>query len=170
MMEPYPGPEFVIPGMKVGCLPYEALHESTLECFFSAQCLNETARRISSLPPAAWPKPLGSAAKRRFGSYTPVSFIFSEIILDHWTNSSDYARYYDACAPVQCTYLTIRKNSFIYLVTLLIGLYGGLSIVFRIIAPLLVQYRHLFCCICRRRPVSSPQNQQGILVDSMISP
>ena len=167
-MEPYPGPEFVIPGMKVGCLPYEALYESTLECFFSARCLNDTARWISSLPPDAWPKPLGGAAMVKFKSKTPVSFILSEIIIDDWKYESNFSRYYGVCAPVQCTYLTNRKNSFLYLMTLLIGLYGGLSIVFRIIAPLLVQYRYLFCCLCKRRPMSKAHNQQGIFFGSMI--
>ena len=137
-MDPYPAPDYVVPGMKVGCLPYQALANSTLVCFFSASCLGDTARWISSLPPSVLPKPLSRSGMINFEPNTPVSVIFANVMLDHWKQAVNYSCYYHACDPVQCTFAASSKNSFIYLVTLIIGLYGGLTVTLRIIAPLLI--------------------------------
>ena len=139
-MEPYPPPHYVIPGMRVGCLPYHALIDGTLECFFSAACLNNTARWISSLPSDSWPKPLDSSAMKAFFPNTSVGSIFTGVPLDHWSEARNFSGYYSECLPVLCTFTAIQKKSVIYLITLLIGLYGGLNVALRIIAPLLIKF------------------------------
>ena len=148
-MDPFPPATLVIPGMKVGCLPYDALIDSTLECFFSADCLDRTARWISSLPAASWPKPLSSSTMMNFLPNTTVDTILKTAMVDHWKRALNFFGYYHVCSPAQCTYMVVRKNSFIYLITLLIGLCGGLSIAFRIVVPSLVRYRRFFFAVFR---------------------
>ena len=139
MMNPSPPPLFVIPGMKVGCWPYDALSRSTLECFFSAVCLNATAQWISILPPSAWPKPLESSKMTNFLVNSTIKSIMDEQMVDQWNNTVDYAAYYTACAPTECTYTFVGQANFLYTITLLIALVGSLNIALRMIAPLIIK-------------------------------
>ena len=163
-MDPYPAPDFVVPGMRVGCLPYDALADSTLECFFSETCLNDTERWISSLPVASRPKPLNSSAMSHFLPRTPFNTILAMAMIDHWKNATNYSGYYHACEPIQCTYTTVKRNGFIYLIVLLIGLYGGLTVALRIISPWAARGRHFFLCQFQKRSRSSLQTQTGLRV------
>jgi hypothetical protein len=169
MMDPYPAPDFVIPGMKVGCLPYQALADSTLECFFSAACLNRTAQMISNLPVASWPKPLNDTTMISFSLHTPVSIIFSNSIIDHWKEFINFTGYYDICEPVECTFTTVRRNSIVYLITLLIGLYGGLTVGLRIIVPLLIKTVRSIFNNFKQRCLSKRQRQQRISNETGVS-
>lgn len=138
MMTPQPPPVFVVPGMYVGCTAYDALIVATLECFFDAACLNTTAQWISVLPANALPKPLDSSLTVRFPAETIVGSILAEDMVDVWRTVKNFSAYYDACAPMQCTYALIQGNDFLYVMTMLIGLIGGLTVVLRIIAKLVV--------------------------------
>ena len=163
-MEPYPAADFIIPGMKVGCLPYLALADSHLECFFSAKCLNDTARWISNLSSDSWPRPMDRSAMIKFAPNTSLGFVFTEMMLDHWKEGRNFSGYYHVCEPVQCTFTTVRANSFIYLFTLLIGLYGGLTVALRIIAPLVVQAMRFIVCQYKKKFRSNLHHgHQGIL-------
>ena len=164
MMDPYPSADFIIPGMKVGCLPYDALASSTLECFFSTVCLNSTSRWISSLPKSSWPKPLNSSSMIVFTPNTSVASILSHVLVDHWIQAKHFSGYYHVCKPIQCTYVVYKKPNIVYLITLLIGLYGGLTVALRIVAPILVQYKRSICCCFNRRALTSLPDQQGILM------
>ena len=159
-MEPNPAADFVFPGMKVGCLPYQALANSTLECFFSATCLNDSAPWISNLPAVARSQPMNGSSMVLFSPNTSLSVIFANKMLDHWENTTSFSRYYQTCEPVQCTFTTTRKNSFIHLLTLLLGLYGGLTVALRIAAPSMVRLGRFVFSQFKKRRTSSSQNQQ----------
>ena len=165
MMEPYPPPEFVIPGMKVGCLPYHALANSTLECFFSAACLNATARWISSLPPASWPKPLNGSGMSSFLPNTSVGDILGDGMLDHWSEARNFSGYYHICEPLLCTFTTIRKNGVLYLLILLIGLYGGLTVALRMITPQMIVLGRILHHRLKQKCLSRWRNRAGMRLD-----
>jgi hypothetical protein len=158
MMIPQPSPSYVIPGMLVGCLPYDALMDSTLECFYSETCLNETATRISSLPASARPKPLDSL---RLSGYSPkdsLMQICDRQMTDRWQIIKNFSAYYSQCSPIECTY------SFHYLLSLLISLYGGLTVSLRFIAPWIAQFiQYLIARIIRPQSTDDhvSQLQQG---------
>ena len=139
-MDPSPPPIFVIPGMKVGCMPYDAMIKSTLECFFSQSCLNTTARWISNLPPEQWPRALDRWMVSTSKPETTIENLVNERMVERWINSTDFAGYYRSCAPSQCTYTVVRYNSFAYVISLLIGLYGGLTVALRFMAPFIVKF------------------------------
>ena len=138
-MNPSPPPLFVVPGMSVGCLPYDALSSGSLECFFSSACLNSTVQWISNLPVFAWPNPLDSSKLAKFLTNSTIASIMDEQMIDQWNNTVDFAAYYSACAPTQCTYTFVHRGNILYAVTLLISLAGSLNIALRIVAPLIIQ-------------------------------
>lgn len=139
MMNPTPSAIFIIPGMHVGCMPYDAMASSTLECFFSAACLNTTAQWISNLPGADWPKPLNNSKLTKFLLNSTIASIVNEQMIDLWNHTVDFAEYYRICAPTQCTYTFVGREKFLYVIVLVIGLIGSLNITLRILAPLIIR-------------------------------
>ena len=168
-MDPNPAPDFIVPNMKVGCLPYQALADSTLECFFSAACLNETARWISNLPVKSRPPSLNSSAMDSFLPTTPISAIFANSMIDHWQESSNFSGYFHNCQPVQCTFTTLRKNGFMNVATLLVGVFGGLTVALHIITPFLIKAARFIFYYIKRRLLPMRQGQSSMSFEAMVS-
>lgn len=149
MMNPQPPAAFQVTGMRVGCMPDIAILESNLECFFDATCVNMTASWISSLPPSAWPEPLKLVPGSRYKATSPLTEVFEERFIDILETTSNFSAYYATCAPVQCSYTYVEYRSALYVVTLLIGWYGGLIVALRTTAPLLVSFAYKVKEQCR---------------------
>ena len=143
-MVPQPPPAFVVPGMKVGCLVFNALIASTLECFYDPICLNTTATWISTLSPAAWPKPLDRTRPSRFLPTSAMSSILSEQMVENWTTVTNFTSYYATCSPIECIFTISERSNIIYVITILLGSFGGLMVVLRIVSPLLIRLYHFF--------------------------
>ena len=142
MMTPQPPAVFVVPGMHVGCSPIDTILRGTLECFFDTLCLNATARWISTLSPADWPKALDPSIPSKFMMNASIAALFNEQMVERWESEKNFARYLASCSPIECTYTFTRRNNLLVVLTTLIGSFGGLMVVFRIVAPLLVQCAH----------------------------
>jgi hypothetical protein len=164
MMIPQPPPVFVIPGMKVGCLPYDAMIGSTFECFYSAECFNDTVSWISRLPAHVWPKLLNSSKLYGFSPKDSMRQICDRQMVDDWQFAKNFSAYYSKCSPIECTYNFQQRNNFIYLISLLISLYGGLTISLRFLAPWIVQStQYMNARVFRRKPTypDASQSHQG---------
>lgn len=162
MMTPQPPPIFNVRGMYVGCVPFRALIRSSLECFFDPICLNTTARLISTLPNTDWPKPLNSFQLLSFFPNTTIAKIFEQQMVERWDTEKNFSSYYSVCAPAECTYTLVQRNTLIYVMTMIIGLFGGLSVVIRLISPWIVRFaRHIRLQFKQRnQPTSKPQAPQ----------
>lgn len=141
MMTPDPAPVYVIPGMYVGCFPTDAVNAGTLECFFNSSCVNATAHWISKLSPNYWPVALNSSIKSRFSVSSPFSDLLTALMVEEWETATNFPGYYSACAPATCTYTVTGYSGFVQIITTLIGSFGGLTIVLRLISPQLLKLR-----------------------------
>lgn len=160
----YPPAIFIIPGMHVGCFPYDALIISTLECFFNWTCLNITAQLISSLPASDWPRPLKTLLSSRYLPNDTITNIYEEMMIDEWKNMKNFSGYYAACAPIRCTYTYPERSDFLAVITTLLSTFSGLIVALRMVSPITVQlghssYRQLVK-ICQRQ-----KSQQGIVLN-----
>ena len=63
-------------------------------------------------------------------------------MIEEWKVVSDYDGYYAACAPPTCTYAISRRADYLYVASTLVGVFGGLSVTFRLLVPLLVRLIH----------------------------
>jgi hypothetical protein len=62
----------------------------------------------------------------------------TNLFVDEWSTNISYSKYVAGCAVSFCTYTITDETNFSYTITLLISLYGGLTIVLRFIATFLV--------------------------------
>jgi len=88
-------------GFVPGCLPIDRLRQSTLECLFDEICLNELNTLINFSMSIL---PLDSSRSTRFSpNMTLIGSIIDERFVDSWENSSNYSKYFAACAPSICS-------------------------------------------------------------------
>ena len=133
---PSPPPIYSVPGILVGCLPRFSIMQSTLECFFDPNCLIT----IQSLGiGSSVHHPLNTSISSQFPFNTTIGSMFNELLIEEWHNSSHFTSYFQTCAPISCLYSYTERFSIIYIITSVLGLLGGLTMAFRILASLVVK-------------------------------
>ena len=165
-------PGLILPGLVIGCSPIAGLRLSTLECFFSSDCIAailtfteyytepDGSPPANFTPPTALPlvtTPLNSSISSRFSKATPIDALIGAMFIERWTSTSSFEKYFAACAPTSCRYEYVQRNDLLYVVTTLLGLYGGLTVGLRFLiwnAPKL--YRFVRRRFCTRRTAVEP--------------
>lgn len=72
------------------------------------------------------------------GSSTPsktLGDIITELFVEDWSATSNYTDYYIQCQPNVCAYTITERHPLIYIITTVIGLLGGLTVILRIFVP-----------------------------------
>ena len=142
-------PDLVLPGLVVGCSPLYGFRLTTLECLYSSACIgtvldyihyymqtdgsepsNFTAPKDRAINIA----PLMASEIARFSPTDSIGSLADALFIEQSSKSISYESYFAACAPVSCYYTYVRKSDPLYVVTSLLGLYGGLTISLRFIA------------------------------------
>lgn len=130
-----------IKGFKMGCTPSESFLASTLECFYDPTCINliqEHANYINWTGVTKTPIPLVPTGSH-FPINTTVGHLTKALFVEDWTTAINYSSYYEQCAPILCSYTYIQQVNSVYTVTLISGIYGGLTVVLKLICPWLVR-------------------------------
>ncbi|CAF0974370.1 unnamed protein product [Adineta steineri] len=123
----------------VACWPLESLLLSSLDNSFLN---NQTALDViatnfnwpSNSTPMALNIPNGINQTVTFNDTLQTSFI------ENFSTELNYSLYYAECRPRSCFYWINQHSSFLYIFTTLLGLYGGLSVVLRLLIPHVVGF------------------------------
>lgn len=124
-------------GLSLGCLPASVLLQSTLECLYNQICVDTLHHalfanaNISTLP-------MSMVISSRFPQNTSVGLLFDALFIEEWFEQSDYETFFRTCRVLTCTYTYIQQPDMLYVVTTIIGLIGGLNVVFRLTCPVLI--------------------------------
>ena len=126
-------PYFYIPGFYSGCYVIESLLQSTLQCFYSEQCIKNL--QIHYTPPLIVVRTLDSSLSSNYRINSTVQQFVDKLMIDVWSASSVYEKYYNECKPTRCTYRYETRNDIIYIFTTLFGIAGGLITTLGFIVP-----------------------------------
>ncbi|CAF0868541.1 unnamed protein product [Adineta steineri] len=118
-------------GMLTGCYPLETIFQTTLHCFYNQTCIDST-NNFKSINNS-------SLEISRFLSNQTIELVVNELMLEELKFEINYPNYFDACSPSLCTYPYVDKTNTIEGILTLIGLYGGLVIICRLIAIIIVK-------------------------------
>jgi len=124
-----------IKGMKMGCTPSESFLSSTLECFYDQSCLDliqQYTNYSKSLNPL-------STISSRFSPNTTINELVKNSFIEDWPTAMNYSSYYKQCSPSLCSYTYVENFSVLYIITVILGIQGGLTIVLKWICPKLVR-------------------------------
>ncbi|CAF4440264.1 unnamed protein product [Rotaria sp. Silwood2] len=121
-----------IPGIMVGCLPYNSLFESTLECFYNQSCIDQVQLFINELLLVT---PLSSS---RFEQNTTVIDLFDDLFIELWIQKINFTDYFQVCSPHSCLYSYDRRFNLLYIIVTIISLFGGLKTILYFSTPSIV--------------------------------
>ncbi|CAF3135415.1 unnamed protein product [Rotaria sp. Silwood2] len=135
------GIQFNISNMYKSCFILQSVLLSSLECFFDETCFDGIQERVNVIVTSLvvnGSKLLTNST--RFSPNTTVEEIINELMIETWYENVHYEDYYQQCAPKQCFFLLTLHNNALYVITTVIGLFGGLSVALKIIVPLIVSW------------------------------
>ncbi|UJR29660.1 hypothetical protein I4U23_017208 [Adineta vaga] len=129
---------FIVPGLYKGCLLVEAVRQSNLQCLYSQACLEQINQFIQSSI-SFHVTPLNVSILSRYNITTNINELLGNLMTESWIKNISYSSYYYECKPSQCTYTKVGKNNAIYIVTALLGLFGGLYKTLYLLVPILIK-------------------------------
>ena len=141
-----------VPGMYSACYPLDAFRISTFECWFNKSCMDLVWNTMDNVPIEPYFNPLNSSNLIRFSSNTTMGDIIDNMMIDAWTNLTHYEKYYNICRPLTCTYTSYHRFDWVYTITILTSVFGGLSVSLRIACPIIIK---LYFRCRRKRSVST---------------
>ncbi|UJR19904.1 hypothetical protein I4U23_023036 [Adineta vaga] len=122
----------LIKGFYGACTPIEAILASTFDCLYDIECLTLLSEYFPNLNQTSfnWSNVVLHSEHDNISVYNHLRDLF----VNEWSTKINYSKYFDECAPSFCTYTTANPMNFSFALALLISLYGGLTLVFRLIA------------------------------------
>ncbi|CAF4795170.1 unnamed protein product [Rotaria sp. Silwood1] len=158
----------IVPGFVGSCTPLESLLQTTFICLYNATCI---AKLIKYFPQLAQVIStidiLNASLPSKYALNTSVSDLLEQVFLEEWKTTVEYDQYFAQCAPKTCSYSYRKRADLIYMITVLLGLYGGLQTSLRFIIPVVVKH---FMKRKRRNPsVTTPNlTLRGRKIDQML--
>jgi hypothetical protein len=81
---------------------------------------------------------LRQTALQIFTVNTSCNELASHLFVEAWTNTTSHENYFTYCQPVECQYSFVSKNGVLVIITLVLGIIGGLNTILRILTPWIV--------------------------------
>ena len=139
-------PNQTIPGLTLSCSPIESVLSSTLECFFDPACIDMLiSYRLFEFHDLVLAVNLTNITAldvrelQQFLPSTTLDTIISNLFVESWTKSADFTAYYYQCQPDVCTYTYLGRSEPIYIITTVISLLSGLTVILRVLVPSVVK-------------------------------
>lgn len=149
-----------VPGIIVDCWPIQMTLASSLECFYNQTCFRTL---LSAYPRTISIAILDKTVPSRFSLTDITENLSRRLFLEGILNETIYQLYYDECSPIHCSYSYAHRFNWIYVLTTLVALFGGLNMTFRLLAPSLVAFVFYLNDIRQRpRQPKIEQNQSKI--------
>ncbi len=125
-----------IKGLKMGCTPSESFLSSTLECFYDLLCIDILEKQLTDTRSIDVSQPL-LANVSQYSMNTSILDLVNNVFIEKWLTNINYSLYFDQCLPALCSYTYTQQVNSLYTITLLLSIYGGLSVVLKLICPLI---------------------------------
>ena len=127
-----------IPGMYSACYALDGFRLSTLECWFNETCIEIVISHLTPYPVEPQIDLLNSSMLIQFSPITTIGDIVDVLMIEEWTNMINYEMYYKTCKPLTCTYTSYHRFDWVYIITVLAAVFGGLCVALRVICPFLI--------------------------------
>jgi len=127
------------PDIYAACSVVESVLFSTLECFFDEQCI---LRMKSYMKPGlASYTDLHAMPILNMSSYkmnTSIGVMLEKLFIEDWNTNYSHEKYYSQCKPSYCSYTVQHRPEFVYVLSQVIVIFGGLSIFLRFVVLIIM--------------------------------
>lgn len=136
-------------GFRLGCTILESFLQSSFECFSSVPCISSlfyiliTSRYTLNPPPvngSDFVSPFNNSLST-FADDDTMETIVTRMFINRWQHELSYEAFFQGCAVRECTYTRHYRFDALDLITTLLSVFGGLSVVLRFLVP------HLFTLV-----------------------
>jgi hypothetical protein len=79
---------------------------------------------------------------RKFRVNDTIETLFFNLMIDFWNVTPNFEGYYRSCAPHACTYQITQRMDRAHVVATILGVFGGLVTVLRLLVPIAVLFVH----------------------------
>jgi hypothetical protein len=134
--------QWLIPGISAGCLPVSSILVSTLECFYDQACLNKLISYFSTNENFT---ALTLVEQSHYSPNSTVQSIVDKLMLEDLMINISYDNYYSQCAPASCTYSKVSRHNFVFVLTKLIYVLAGLTLLLRLVIPPAIRFIQRLC-------------------------
>ncbi|CAF3968433.1 unnamed protein product [Adineta steineri] len=128
---------YIIDGWYIGCRPIDSLLSSTLKTFYNQTMINSLLQFFDNTSSNF--TYLDASKESIFDLNTTLSTIIKSGFIEKWIQNINYSLYFNHCAPKLCFYTINKRFNIYYIITTIISVYGGLSIVLSLIIPAIVK-------------------------------
>ena len=119
-----------IPGIVADCFVTDGTLASTLECYYNQSCLSLLH------PTFTWPiEPLSNSSNKHFMINSTVEMLLNELMIDEIISNVRFDLFYAQCNPAYCSYSYTHRFDALFIVTTVIGIFGGISLALQLMAP-----------------------------------
>ena len=139
-------PNQTIPGLNSGCFPLNSLFLSTLECFYDQSCIQMLLDwRLFEVEHIYYPinltlTALNQSIPSQYFPRTSIYTIVAHMFIEEWNVTGYPNRHYQLCQPQYCSYTWSGRFDLISIVTYVLGLLGGLSVMLKILTPIIIRF------------------------------
>lgn len=146
--------DYIVPGSVLGCSNFDSLLFSDLFCFYSnSDCFPIVMKYLKesyfyNMENPQWFDPKGliyNSTLSRYPPNTSISNLIEQLMIEQWNSSYSYEKFFDFCQAELCSYTeTIRRNTIINVLIIVVSTLGGLSISLRLVTPWIIITLHKF--------------------------
>ncbi|UJR24147.1 hypothetical protein I4U23_027113 [Adineta vaga] len=132
------------PGYYVGCLSFEAFLRSTMECLYDQLCVEQMSKDLN----LTYYLNALNQSNTRFNLTTSIYTIIKDIFIESWIINVSYEKFFQQCQPILCSFISQERYNLLYVITTLVGLYGGIVILLKLFVPFIInqlyKYKYIF--------------------------
>jgi hypothetical protein len=125
----------VVQGYLVACLPLQSFLYSTIQCFYDQICINQIVSYVNS---SFYPKILNNT-ESSFLTNVTGNILIENLFIEDWISNISYDNYFIQCHPSSSSYTINKRFNILYSLTVIIGLYGGITVLLKSFIPLIIK-------------------------------
>lgn len=131
-----------IPGLSFNCFLFDSVLKSSLICWYHSDCVNKILKNsiISNISNMSTLPILDDKSPSKFLPNTKIKVLLDDLMVEEWDLKINYTAFYDSCHPIHCTYAYYDKYNALYLITIMMGIFGGLDVIVRIVCLIFVRF------------------------------
>ncbi|CAF1033170.1 unnamed protein product [Adineta steineri] len=129
---------YIIDEWYTGCRPIDSLLLSTLKAFYNQTEINSLLNFFPDISSNF--TCLNANKTSRFQMNDTLKTIVKSGFIEKWIQEENYSSYFNKCVPELCLYTTNKRFNIYYILTAVIGVYGGLSLSLRLIIPIIIKF------------------------------
>ncbi|UJR07370.1 hypothetical protein I4U23_011656 [Adineta vaga] len=131
--------DWEVPGFSDGCYPFWGAIHSRLFCLYNESCLVELIEYVQGTFQMNISALKEHSSSSIFNSSTFIMDLVKELMVEQWDQNIIYEHYYEKCQPKQCIYTYVKQLHIGYMISIILGIIGGLSLSLRIAVPFVIK-------------------------------